>query len=632
MNLSRAILMVLAPVTACAAATPLEECLGSAGLAHASGNGALTVGANLGGRVVSCCWPSPGAHDQITYVAEPGERRDAPPWHGLRWGVSFGGEYLWFGAPGDSLEQRYAAPGAPIIVTEGRMPGDGGQARQVLFVHAELDVLVARLEVTGPDSPPAFCFFANFTPCTRAVPELPLGDWAFDALNDFAAYADPGSGVVTHFRPAAPGMRDWEKARALAARGAAPSEWEVFRDGTSISYGAMPAARTILIGDETAFERTGTLRFNEDDKCRVSATGRLYSAMLIAPEREDGRWQATVLAAFGVKAAASRRLLEDAQARGYQRLLEETRQFWTARCARVRVPEGLTPEQQASFHAAVRTLLVSADRGGGAVVRAPVTQPPLALDWPRHGAWINLALDVAGYPETVERHLRFYAGTVRREPARGRPIGSLPAACYATGEEALPRAILDADAAAWFVASVWRHTLFLDATAQAAFLASLWDEVSLCADFLVRWSHGPLGEPLPAFEPASMRDRTSLESLLAFYLGIESAARIAGSVGQAVPAPWEQQRRELQSLIQLRLARLDTPEAWPETMSCWLDGVLSEDHWLRKPMRAGDRTWAPVDHDTITVPEPVTSVGPDALNAAFTLLRLLGAGPVLGLS
>lgn len=621
-------LLVIVAVAASPTGMSLENCFGSVGLTRVSGNGGLTVGVNARGRIVSCCWPAPGACDQLIYLVEPEDSGDAPPWHGLQWGVSFGDDFLWLSDPILAMEQRYLTPGIPIIVTEGRIAPDGALARQVLFVHPEQDVFVARLEVEGPEQPPVFCFFANFTPCTRLIPELPLGDWALDGLNDFAAYADADTSTVTHFRPAAPSMRDWERARGLAARGTAGSEWETFREGTCITYGAASSVQAIMLGDEAAFERADALQFTGDDKGRAGATGQCYSAMLVTPEHEGAQWSATVLAAFGAKAAISRQALADAQARGYQRLLEETEQFWNARLARVAAPQGAAPEQQAALRDALAALLVSADRAGGAIVRAPVTQPPLALDWSRHGAWINLALDVAGYVETVERHLRFYAKTVRRTHAQDRPIGSLPAACYATGQEALPRMAMDADASAWFVASVWRHSMFLDSQAKVPMLASFWDDISLCTDFLVRWSHSLLGGPPPSFDFSALRDRSTLESLVAFYLGIESAMRIAGALEKAVPAPWEQQRRELQSLIQLRLARFETPQKWPAGVNIWLDAVLPEDHWLRKPMRIGDAAWVPLGPNTVTVPESGASSGPDTLGAALTVLRLLGTAPI----
>jgi len=599
-----------------------DEVFGSAGVTAVSGNGGLTVGVDASGRVVSCQWPGPGRFDQVTCLTA--SDRDVPPlWHGLHWGVSMRGETRWLSEGGSSLEQRRMAQGVPVIITAKSIGEDGVLARQTLFVHPHLDVLVTRLEVEGPEPTSALHFFANFTPCTRLIPELPLADWALDAFNDFAVFADADAGIVTHFRPAAPSRRDWERARELAARDAGPDAWQGFRDGTWIAYAAANPPSAVILGDETALGDDAGLKFPENDVGRGGATGQCYSAVTLTPEPLGAGWCATVFVAFGPNAAETRRLLADARRQGYNTLRDQTAASWSARLARTRAAESLSTDRAAALHDALATLLMAADRTHGAIVRAPVTQPPLALDWPRHGAWINLALDTAGFPETVERHLWFLAGTIRRTPAPGRPIGSLPAACYGDGTEAAPRAVLDADAAAWFAASVWRHGMLVGPAERTAFFESLWPDVTLCADFLARWSRGPFGEPPPTFDPAILRDRASLESLLAFYLGIESAAHMAADIDAPLPAPWEQQQRQLQSAIQLR------PEPHRPRLGR-IEAVLPAEHWLRKPMRLGGVSCTPLSDQTTGIPEPAPEAGLDALDAAFTVLRLIGTDPRTG--
>jgi hypothetical protein len=43
--------------------------------------------------------------------------------------------------------------------------------------------------------------YENLSPCLSQIPMLPLGDWALDSHNDFAAVYDAAAGAVVHFHP-----------------------------------------------------------------------------------------------------------------------------------------------------------------------------------------------------------------------------------------------------------------------------------------------------------------------------------------------------------------------------------------------------------------------------------------------
>src|SRR4029453_16743256 len=66
-----------------------------------------------------------------------------------------------------------------------------------------------------------------------------------------------------------------------------------------------------------------------------------------------------------------------------------------------------------------RSLIVmrqATDNASGAIVASVNAQPPYGADWPRDRAFINYALDIAGYAENVSRHNRFYARVQRKQP------------------------------------------------------------------------------------------------------------------------------------------------------------------------------------------------------------------------
>ena len=57
---------------------------------------------------------------------------------------------------------------------------------------------------------------------------------------------------------------------------------------------------------------------------------------------------------------------------------------------------------------------IALDKRSGAIVASITTQPPYGEDWPRDGAFINYALDLAGLHDLVrKRNLDFYALALR---------------------------------------------------------------------------------------------------------------------------------------------------------------------------------------------------------------------------
>jgi len=173
---------------------------------------------------------------------------------------------------------------------------------------------------------------------------------------------------------------------------------------------------------------------------------------------------------------------------------------------------------------------------------------------------MSLALDWAGYTDLAQRHALFYAGQVRRTARRGKPLGSLPAASYANGEEGLPHLVLDAEAVGATLGLFWEHAAALDPADRVAFLETVWEAVELATDFLAAWADGQTHEPLHTFSPAALRDTQSIEMLLTTYAGIESAIEMAEILDKGIRREWEERRAELDVLVRIRC--LDEEGHW----------------------------------------------------------------------
>src|SRR5205823_315190 len=71
---------------------------------------------------------------------------------------------------------------------------------------------------------------------------------------------------------------------------------------------------------------------------------------------------------------------------------------------------------------ALVNLYVARDRASGAFLAAVTRQPPYALDWPRDGAFLSLAADLAGRTDWVTQRDEWYVATQRKKAVAGAPL------------------------------------------------------------------------------------------------------------------------------------------------------------------------------------------------------------------
>ena len=541
----------------------LERLYGPSDLETISGNGGLTVGWNGQGRMNLCRWPSPSFHDQLSYRTVS---RDLPnlgvkPFHGAEWGIGLDGEVVWLSDPRWIVSQDYQSILTNVIRTTAVLPGSPVRITQTAFVHPARDLLTIRLDVEGVGAPPALYWYSNFTPCTRQISEIPLGDWAFDGLNDFAAFALGDEGVICHFRPNKPGRADWKRAESLLAREAVASDWASFGDGVWIVYRSIEgfAGEGVGAGDVDPGTLVSTGGISGD--LSGSAVGQTFSLAQLKPVRTDAGYSATILIGFAKDFEGARDLLEFGYERGYERLLQETNAHWFDWIGEARIPTNDDVETVKLMLRCLLTLATVTDRYSGAMVRSPSTQPPLARDWPRHGAWMTHALDLAGLHEAAGSHSLFYARLFREEATRGRPAGSLPAAVYADGVEATPHFVLDLEAVAMTVWAFAEHGKGLPESSRQAYFEKVWEATERGADFLAGWTVDRKSAPSHAFDPNVFHDRQSWNQLVSVRLGLHSALSIARQLDREPPDEWLRRERALDAL--LLNSSLDMSLTWP---------------------------------------------------------------------
>ena len=125
--------------------------------------------------MTTCRWPSPGHHDQIGTPLPREEEEEEGLSGGLMWGFRADGKTHWLAAPPFTTTQAYEHAGSLVINTIAHLPDSDAEAVQTLFVHPDLDILAMRLTLKGFPAAPEVYWYGDFSPCTRLIPQLPVG-------------------------------------------------------------------------------------------------------------------------------------------------------------------------------------------------------------------------------------------------------------------------------------------------------------------------------------------------------------------------------------------------------------------------------------------------------------------------
>ena len=579
------------------AALLMHEAFGPVDAGDALGNGGLTVTFSATGRIAGVHWPSPGYFDQLSYALCAGEQGSlsVPEGQGLCWAARTGETFTW--ELDDDFER--CLQDRPAVARMSPSPagpqpacivgGGGKTGTPSFFVHGERDILVARFEPVGGASPEKLYWCANFTPCTRLIPESPTADSLFDYANDFAVFTPDQGRTIVHFRPEKPRSTDWDDARTLASHGGEAPGWRDFDEGVWLAQSPAEPATGFQCGvSGTASSAFAQVKAGALDG-QTAAVGDCDSAFeftCASPANGGAAAPITVYIAFGSTYDAAAENLDYARERGYDALLREAADYWNGRLS----PSG--PQAQ-PHERLLEVLLTCLDRETGALVRMPLASPPLHVDVPRTGVMGAYALSIAGRHDLVRKRIDFYLNALRTQNTPGCPAGSLPAGLYANGGEAVPRLILDVEAVAWLLWLCERHAAALPPEDRAAFIDAAWPRLELAAEFLSGWFDPRTGLPRTAFNPQTLRDGQSPELAVRAHMGLVSALSLAASKGEE-RAEWRKRARDLETLIRARYIgpdgfwQVDRPERfwniplapashprWQDTLDAALDSLAT---------------------------------------------------------
>jgi hypothetical protein len=547
-----------------------------------SGNGALSACFSAAGTVTCLRYPSPSYYNQVDYLSMRG--------HALGFGsidnqgmfaglsVDLGGGTkvtTWFRDATWTRTQSYRSDDSAVLVTVYESASLGLQVTNESFVHPAEDTLVQHYSVAllpGSTVNPkvGFLYYENLSPCTTKIPYLPVFDVYCELLNDFACGYHTGDDAIIHFRP---DNADYGK---LLAFGGAPhpnltADVDAWLDAAGTTFGpgvyfaigsdapssghqcgadlglvAPPNPATdptldaytecslgALTGNPIALVRANAALSRDIDLTSGSASVTFYVAAGLTPDGAGG----------------ARQRLARARATTYATYLNDVEQDSSQWLSRARLPHAPADAQTIAF--AKRSLIVARtaiDRTSGAIVASLASQLPYSEDWVRDGAFINYALDTAGYPEIVEKHNLFYASVQR---SSGLLAGTYDMNFYADGVPGGP-VPLEIDEAAFGVWTMAVHADFItDPVHRASYLGQVYPAIKRGADFVAGWRDPLNGLQLPANEDDNIMPTASLHGAGPILLAIRSAIAAGQATGEspAVLQGWAARATELQAAI-----------------------------------------------------------------------------------
>lgn len=299
------------------------------------------------------------------------------------------------------------------------------------------------------------------------------------------------------------------------------------------------------------------------------AAAQANTALRVPVQIADGRGEATLLYAFGETHAEAISLLDEARATDAATAGAEVDANAAEWASDLVLPEDLSDDYRAFLLRALLNLWVGTDADSGAIVASISRQPSYHVDWPRDGVFFNVALDLAGKHDLVEKRLAFYASTMRTEPARATaiinepppgwpddpsaddfPPGSWEMNYYADGVRS-GNIRLEIDNTALLVWNFAEHAGWLDDEAERlAFLQESWPTVRVAADWLASWRDPETGLIWPSNEDDHIEYTQGIQGNGTAFVALEAAAMMALALGHDADAErYVERARELHRAI-----------------------------------------------------------------------------------
>lgn len=570
----------------------IEHIFGATNINGISGNGGVTVGISKDGDITMLKYPSPSYYDQLNYKTSNAEdARDLKffgadenmgAFSGLIIYTDSGAELSWLRDSIWAKNQYYNTDDSNILVTEYSRDDYQIKVFQYDFVLPDKDVYVRhhviQLLAGSRVKRVELVFYENLAPCNTKEPFVPFSDWSDDGLNDFGILYYSSEDAFVHYRP---DRVDYSGIRTLLQPDITQSQIDNFVEelksnsmkGIFAIIGSMSKSKSHQAGMDSITRckdpSVSSLSFRPDDAFQdiqdrtlsgsSAALCQVNGAFIYPVElNQFNSGEVTLLISFGDNLKDALDNYEEAKNMSGPSLLYEAEKYWRNWIKDAVLPESGDADVIAFSKRTLLSARVSTDRSTGAIVASVSTQPPYGEDWPRDGAFINLAMDIAGFHDIVTKHNYFYSDVQRKKKGEDvygmfpdAPAGSFAMNYYADGVPGGPIdfEIDETGLALWALVN---HAKFLKSDSERCdYFKNVYPSIKLAAQALTECKDPTNNLQCYAFEDDNYILSQGLQGAVTVYLGLKSAVEAGRALREdsSLVDSWQQRADELKEAI-----------------------------------------------------------------------------------
>lgn len=511
-------------------------------LNSAVGNGNLTIGIDKNGTIALFTWPNPSYYDHIDYrtISKYLPQHGVKPNMGIFAGITYyqnkKQHTSWFKSNEWTHTQYYLHENTNVVVTEFTHQTLHINVSTTVLVLPNKDVLTQNFNISIPPTSNihnvSLILFENLNPCTYKLPAAPISDWLFEQLNDFKVTYNKEIQGISHYKPTFfPSLFSPQKTNGIyitIAASSSPSSYQCGIEGKN--HG--------LNQDAYQDALDGTLSNNS------YAYGKVDSALSFPIASCGNTPSITVYFSTHETREQSIAQLQEAKSQSYEHHLEHTNTWWQNWLSTANLPKWAPADILGLAKRSLMVIRMCYHPETGTIVASPSRQAPYGEDWPRDGAYIDYALDVAGYHTMVDKHKQFYVDVQR-------PSGRWEMCYYADGMIGGPIPF-EIDSIGLTIWSYFEHYRF---TNNYSYLANVFPAIKKAANLLTVWQDPFTNLHLPANEDDHIIPSQTIRGAAPVVLGLKYAIKAGDVIGaeKKIIQRWRQRKQELEAAIETHL-------------------------------------------------------------------------------
>ena|GEM_PF-2424216 len=517
-----------------------DEILGDVTLAGVVGNSNLASGFTERGRMSLFAWPSPSSSDHVDYLGKKKEGEFEPdPGMGVFGGIRVGEEdsVHWFWEE-DWTHSHYYGDNSPnTLYTVSKNPDLGLKVTTKNFVLPHDNVLVRNYDLESVDNSDIdnFTFFSysNFHPSTGKIPLLPLSDYF---------HSDPILTGLPIFKSSRSAR--YEENSLIFTKGESSSQTNDKSTNPVIGVTSSSRIKNFQVGTidsenpEDAFDDCSDGQLSNSSSASKIVNGSLSIRL------DNGDSSTTLYYVASGSEEQTLDLLNNARKTSYSSQMNEHTEWWDNWLEQAPMPDTNNEKIRKVARRSLITIRNAYDKSTGSIPASVSRQPPYFLDWPRDGAFINYALDQAGYHDMVEKHNRYYAKTQR-------VTGTWGMNYFPDGTEGGP-ILFEIDETGLAIWTMWKH---YEMTGDKAYLENVYPTIRKAANFLNDWKDPNNGLQFYAHEDDNPALTQSINGAITVYIGLKYAIKSGEVVGEDKETlqKWRERNGNLKKAIETKL-------------------------------------------------------------------------------